>query len=112
VPDPNNGRRIGAGTGVIINDSLGFERSGYSLITVNGQDRVTLGLDRDGGEAMGLIVDNDGRTGLFAQEGDGLLYLGAGRGGDLGLDPDLSFFGLLIRSGDSIHHFLRTHSPP
>jgi hypothetical protein len=106
VPDPNIGRRIGPSTGMIINDSLGFERSGYGLLTVDGKDRVTLGLDRDGGESIGLRVDDDGWAGLFAREGAHLTYLGAGQGRDLGLQSDAPFFGLLIRDGDSIQHLL------
>jgi hypothetical protein len=40
LPDPNVGHRIGALTGVVINDAHGFERSGYGMMTVHGTDRV------------------------------------------------------------------------
>lgn len=63
VPDPNIGRRIGAGTGMVINDAHGFERSGYNLITYGGHDRTVVGLDDDqGNESVTLAVIDSGRV--------------------------------------------------
>lgn len=65
TPDPNIGKRIGAGPGIDINDAQGFERSGYGLLTVAGKDRVVLGLDgNDGNEAVTLSVHDGGGSGL------------------------------------------------
>ena len=53
TPDPNIGKRIGAGRGININDADGFERTDYGMLTVAGNDRVVLGLDgKDGEEAV------------------------------------------------------------
>ena len=41
---------IGAGPGININDAAGFERTGYGLVSVDGKDRVVLGLDSKSGE--------------------------------------------------------------
>ncbi|HER20203.1 MAG TPA: hypothetical protein ENO14_04055, partial [Chromatiales bacterium] len=76
VPDPNIGQRIGRSTGFLVNDSLGFERTGYGVLTVEGKDRVVLGLDGKDGEAVALMVDGEGRAGMMAREGGQLLYLG------------------------------------
>ena len=65
TPDPNIGKRIGAGPGIDINDAAGFERTGYGLVTVDGKDRVVLGLDsKSGEEALSLMVREDGAAGL------------------------------------------------
>ena len=50
TPDANIGKRIGAGPGIDINDAAGSERTGYRLVTVDGKDRVVLGLDSKSGE--------------------------------------------------------------
>ncbi len=55
--DPNMGNRIGAGPRLDINDAAGFERTGYGLLTVNGKNRVTLGLDsKRGTEGLALSL--------------------------------------------------------
>src|SRR5216683_5145136 len=53
VPDPNLGKRNAPATGVVINDTRGFERTGYSVHPLGGRDQVMLGLDYAGtnGEA-------------------------------------------------------------
>ena len=57
TPDPNIGQRIGPGTGIIINDELAFEKSGYQQIDVEGQKRMVFGLNRpDGTEGVILSI--------------------------------------------------------
>ena len=109
TPDPNIGKRIGAGPGVIINDAQGFERTGYGMSTVAGKDRVVLGLDgNDGEEAVVLSVHDGGQAGLSVRANSrGSIFLGAspaapGRG-----DRD-SIAGLLLRRGDTVVHRLST----
>jgi hypothetical protein len=101
VPDPNIGRRIGRSTGVIVNDAQGFERSGYGLLSVDGADRVVLGLDRAGGEAVSLIVDEEGRAGLVAGDADRRMLLGSFPGSDLGAGEREALFGLHLSDGDT-----------
>jgi hypothetical protein len=65
TPDPNIGRRIGASTGVLVNDARGFERTGYGMLTVDGTDRVVLGMDsKNGTEGMALSIIDGGDAGL------------------------------------------------
>jgi len=103
LPDPNIGRRIGKSTGMVINDSLGFERSGYSLLTVNGKDRVVIGLDQGGAEALTLVVDDAGRVGLTARDGNHSLQLGTSAIRD-STDASLPVFGLIVRDSDRVVH--------
>lgn len=101
TPDPNIGKRIGASTGIIVNDAQGFERTGYGMLTVAGKDRVVLGLDgKDGEEAVVLSVHDDGPAGLSVR--------GASRRSIfLGLSPAVAAQGvkdsgaaLILRRGD------------
>lgn len=63
VPDPYFGTRIGPSTGLIINDSIGLERTGYGLLELSDGYRVSLGFDtRRGIEGMGLCLDDNGTT--------------------------------------------------
>src|SRR2546428_5731011 len=112
VPDPNIGQRIGRSTGVIINDSLGFERSGYGLLTVNGQDRVVLGLDIRGDEAATLVADEQGGIGFIARDSARSLYLG--RTTLPGDTPGTSkpFFGLLLQEGSHVRVRLPANTGP
>jgi hypothetical protein len=103
VPDPNIGRRIARGTGILINDTLGFERSGYSLLTVDGKDRVVIGLDYQGGEALTLVVDDAGRVGLLARDGNRSVYLGRAAIQD-SIGTSQPVFGLLVRDGQRVVH--------
>jgi len=109
TPDPNIGKRIGASTGIVVNDAQGFERTGYGMLTVAGKDRVVLGLDgKDGNEAVVLSVHDDGPTGLTVS--------GAGRQSIfLGQSPTAvaqggrdSSAGLVLRRGDVEAHRLST----
>ena len=77
VPDPNIGQRIGASTGIVINDAEGFERSGYGLLDVDGRYRVILGLDSARGtEAVALGVFDEGPVGAWINDGERALFLG------------------------------------
>ncbi|MDX2263022.1 MAG: hypothetical protein SFU84_15120 [Gemmatimonadales bacterium] len=79
TPDPNVGRRLGPGTGMQINDARGFERSGYSLLSVDGRYRVVLGLDgANGREGIGLSLFDGGDAGFWAYGSAGESYF-AGR---------------------------------
>jgi hypothetical protein len=64
VPDPNIGPRISAATGLVVNDSNGFERLGLSLIASHGKQRSVLGLDTRRGEGIILSVADSGWGGL------------------------------------------------
>jgi hypothetical protein len=112
VPDPNIGRRIGPSTGIAINDSLGFERSGYGLLTVGGRDRVGLGLDRADGEAVALFVDDEGRAGFMARDSSRSVYLGAAPADDAVAGTRRPYFGLLVRAGATIRHNLPADPVP
>lgn len=102
VPDPNIGRRVGRSTGLVVNDSLGFERTGYGLLTVKGRDRVVLGLDGDDGEALALMVDDEGRAGIMVRKGPQFLYLGRAAASDPMTGSEVPFFGLLLRNGEAV----------
>lgn len=93
VPDPNIGRRVAPSTGLVINDSLGFERSGYGLLDVNGFYRVVLGLDSNrGAESVALVVDDAGTSGIGVGAGRRSLFAGAAD----------SLFGVVLRDGGRI----------
>jgi hypothetical protein len=109
TPDPNIGKRIGTGPGVIINDADGFERTGYGMLTVAGRDRVVLGLDgKDGDEAVVLSVHDDGPAGLSVRGSNRRsIFLGTSPVVPwLGLKDSLT--GLLLRRGDTDVHRLST----
>jgi hypothetical protein len=64
LPDVKEGKRIAAGTGIVINDTAGFERFGLNLFP-NG--RMVLGLDAPVGtgddrnrERLSLVADGTG----------------------------------------------------
>jgi hypothetical protein len=94
VPDPNVGKRIAPSTGIAINDSAGFERTGYGYLSTR-PARVVLGLDgNDGREGAGFIVDDGGAAGSFATRGDRMLFLGSQAARGAAADS----FGLVIRA--------------
>jgi len=96
VPDPNIGPRIGPASGIMLNDQRGFERSGYSLINVNGQNRVVLGLDNPGGtEGISLVLLEDGTSGLTIGGGAKSIFLGRADS-SYNYDGDSNFNGLRI----------------
>ena len=77
TPDPNIGRRIGPATGIQINDAQGFERSGYGLLTVQGKNRVVLGLDSNRGtEGVAISLFDDGSQGVNIYAGKNQGFFG------------------------------------
>jgi hypothetical protein len=77
VPDPIIGKRIGPETGMLFNDDKGLERSGYGLLSVDGQLRVVLGLDHGNGtEGAALSVLPDGSVGLSLDSKGNSIFTG------------------------------------
>jgi len=113
TPDPNIGKRIGAGPGIEINDAQGFERTGYGLLTVAGKDRVVLGLDgEDGEEAVVLSVHDGGTAGLSVRAKNGRsIFLGASPASP-GRAVTNATAGLLLLRGDTTVHRLSTEDAP
>jgi len=109
TPDPNIGKRIGAGPGIEINDAQGFERTGYGLLTVAGKDRVVLGLDgEDGEEAVVLSVHDGGTAGLSVRaKNRRSIFLGASPASSGSAVKDATS-GLLLLRGDTAVHRLST----
>jgi len=102
VPDPNIGRRIGPSTGVVVNDSAGFERSGYGLLRAGGHYRVVLGLDSEHGEeGLALALFDSGGVGLMARDGQRSLFLGTDLGAVRSGAARLPF-GLVLREGNTV----------
>jgi hypothetical protein len=111
VPDPNIGKRIGPSDGIVINDSAGFERTGYGLLKVS-KYRVSLGMDSERGEeGIGLMLDDAAQiVGLFGKSRDRSLFLG----NDIGAaSPALASeaFGLTLRKGQSITKSIDASKP-
>lgn len=103
-PDPIIGQRLGRGTGLVINDSIGLERSGYGLLTVGGEDRVVLGLDRKNGtEGVSLVVLEDGTTGLVVNDNIRQERLLLGRGPTTTLVADTVPLGLIREDEAGVH---------
>jgi len=106
LPDPNIGRRIGSDVGVLINDSHGFERSGYGLLTVKGRNRVVLGLDTDQGtEGLSLVVIDSGRVGMHVAGRDFFGFFGSAPAADSLGGVGEPFAGLLVHQGDKVKKF-------
>jgi hypothetical protein len=104
-PDPNIGQRIGRGTGLILNDAGGFERSGYGIVNVEGKDRVVLGLDSDRGtEAAVLVVREDGSAGLSVHDGATRkqLFVGKAPKKSSNNPGDTDVFGVLFTSPEGV----------
>lgn len=100
VPDPNIGKRMGASTGITLNNADGFERSGYAILTVEGKERVVLGLDDDQGEGIELALHQSGFRGLHVRTSVGRLFLGSAPPGDSHTGMPGSFHGLLLKEGN------------
>jgi len=101
VPDPNIGPRIGSANGIILNDYRGFERSGYSLINVNGRDRVVIGLDNlNGTEGVSIGLFEDGTAGMTIGGQDKSIFLGKADS-TYGYDGNKHFNGLRIQQTDT-----------
>lgn len=111
VPDPNIGKRIGPSDGIVINDSAGFERTGYGLLKLE-KYRVSFGIDSDRGEeGIGFMLDDASQiVALFGKSRDRSLFLG----NDLGAgSPALAgeAFGLILRKGPSITKSMDVSKP-
>jgi hypothetical protein len=105
TPDPNIGRRIGPGTGIQINNGQGFERSGYSLLNVNGVERVVLGLDsKQGREGLTLALDDAGRVQVMVRDGDKMMLLGTLSPTDQVIEGTRPEFGVVVRDGNQVRH--------
>ena len=99
TPDPNIGKRIGPSTGFVINDKEGFERSGYGLLTVNGIDRVNLGLDTNSGtEGLVLSVEDNGTHGLIMKGPEHTIFLGKSDSTNYFRKEQTPFSGLIMRA--------------
>ena len=103
VPDPNVGRRIGPGMGLALNNAKGYERGGYGLTTVNGQERIVVGLDsKEGPEGLALVVDDVGRVQVMVRQGQKTMLLGTLTEAEQGQDGASPGFGLVIRDGREV----------
>ncbi|QQR88334.1 MAG: hypothetical protein IPJ76_09025 [Flavobacteriales bacterium] len=103
-PDPIIGQRLGRGTGLVINDSTGLERSGYGLLTVAGEDRVVLGIDRNNGtEGVSLVALEDGTTGLVVNDNIRQERLLLGRGPTTTVVSDTVPLGLIREDETGVH---------
>lgn len=100
VPDPNIGRRLGPSTGITLNDAQGFERSGYGVLTVQGKDRVVLGLDDEQGEGIVLALHDGGHTGLMMRTPAGRVFLGSAPPTHPLTEMPRAFHGLLLKEGN------------
>ncbi len=100
APDPNIGKRIGPSTGIIINDQNGFERTGYGVLNVHGQNRVVLGLDNENGsEGIAIALFEDGTSGISMASKLGSVFLGKADTANY-YTKKAPFIGLVVR--DSI----------
>ena len=103
VPDPNIGRRIAPSTGMVINDSQGFERTGYGVLAVNGRYNVGLGLDTDRiEEGLSLVLHDDGPRGILVGTLADGVFLGSAPAGHDWTGLAEEFQGMLVRRGGEI----------
>lgn len=103
VPDPNIGLRMGASTGLLLNDEKGYERSGYGVLNVDGNNRVVLGLDTDKGtEGLVLGLLEDGTTGMFVSSQKKNMFLGNAPGGSFATNLIKPFFGIMAKDSTAM----------
>lgn len=104
TPDPAVGKRMLPGTGMVINDEQGYERSGYGIMkTEEGNYRVALGMDsKNGQEGVMLQVDDLGGNGLIIPGQERFIFLGNSDTTFFLTQPFPKYNGLLIRSMDSV----------
>lgn len=103
VPDPNVGKRLGQGAGIIINDEEGWERTGYGLLNVGGKNRVILGLDNDRGkEGAALVVLEDGTAGLMVMDEKKMTFFGKVDTANWVSNKKMN--GILIKDGDKVKY--------
>lgn len=107
TPDPNIGRRIAPSTGMVINDTEGFERMGYGVLAVNGGYNVGLGLDTDRiVEGLSLVLHDDGPHGILVGTPADGIFLGTAPAGHAWTGLEEEFQGLLARRDGEIVHQL------
>jgi hypothetical protein len=107
TPDPNIGRRIAPATGMVINDTEGFERTGYGVLPVNGGYNVGLGLDTDRiAEGLSLVLQDDGPHGILVGTPADGIFLGTAPAGHAWTGLEEEFQGLLARRDGEIVHQL------
>jgi hypothetical protein len=103
VPDPNIGKRIGASTGLVINDEQGFERTGYGLLKVGDHYRANLGLDSaNGGEGLSLCLFDEGGVGVVIADQEQRLFLGSAPPGFPLTGLSSALHGLVLLEGDKV----------
>jgi hypothetical protein len=103
VPDPNIGRRIGPGMGLALNNAKGYERGGYGMTTVNGHDRIVVGLDsKEGPEGLALVLDDAGRVQVMVRQGQKTMLLGTLTAAEQGQEGAPAGFGVVIRDGKEV----------
>lgn len=104
TPDPTIGKRIKPGTGLLIMDKNGNERSGYSIMELDDNlYRVVLGLDSNKGtEGLALVVDDNGQSGLMIPGMEKNLFFGSSDTAFWATEPYEKFLGLIIRTKDSV----------
>lgn len=101
LPDPNTGRRITVPTGLLWNDSLGFERGGLGVnrLIGSGAYRNGLGFDDEAGEGLHLFILEDGSKFLRTVYEGGVLYQGRFAANGL-LGDTASFVGHRLMNAD------------
>lgn len=103
VPDPNIGKRIAPSVGIAINDTEGFERSGWGFAPEN--NRVVFGLDSpQGSEGVILSILEDGSTGMSLTNGQRKIYVGSAPANGLITELPEPFHGILIQDSSGITH--------
>lgn len=109
VPDPIIGNRIGPSTGLIYNDDMGLERSGYGLLDVDGELRVVLGLDHGNGtEGAALSVMPDGSVGLYLDSEENSIFLGRAKPAHWKSPDSTDFNGMIIHDKDGVERTMTT----
>ena len=104
VPDPSIGKRIAPEAGIVINNDLGDERTGYGVLKFGEEHyRVVLGLDsKTGTEGLALVVDDNGYNGLTVPGKERTIFLGNADTTIWETAPYEKYNGLIIRSKDSV----------
>ena len=102
-PDPHVGKRIAPSTGLLVHDAKGFERGGLGVLGRADDEYVVLGLDSGTGEALSLIVYDEGMVGVLMNRGGEWMFLGSGPSGTM-WSRDEPFLGLEVaRDGEVLH---------
>ena len=111
VPDPNTGKRVGATTGIAINDEQGFERTGYGLLRVGDQHRAQLGLDSaHGTEGLVLTLLDEGGVGLFVADQEKRLFLGSAPANSPLTGMTTALQGLVLLKGETVQRVVDASS--